>query len=168
MNKKRLFGLLGKFKYNNGFLLMMLVITFLTIDLVSKLVVSNLMIVHDSIMVIKDFFYISYFRNTGGAWSIFSNQTWLLVFASLIIICFLVFYIYKNKPKNKLEIFGYSLILGGAFGNFLDRIIYGYVIDFLDFNIFGYNFPIFNLADTFIVLGVVLLIVYNWRCSVDV
>ena len=77
----------------------------------------------------------------------------------------IVLYVYKNKPKYKLEKIAYSLILGGAIGNFLDRIVYGYVIDFLDFYIFGYNYPIFNLADTFIVLGVLLLIIYVWRYS---
>ena len=124
--------------------------------------------VHDSIPVIKDFFFISYFRNTGGAWSILNNHTWLLTVVSFVIIIFLIYYVYKNKPKNKLEIVGYSMILGGSVGNFLDRIIYGYVIDFLDFNIFGYNFPIFNFADTFIVLGVIILVIYNFRGSKNV
>ena len=142
-----------------------LTVIFLIIDFVSKMIVSNLMNVHDSVMVIKDFFYISYFRNTGGAWSILNEHTWLLTVVSLIIIVFLIYYVYKNKPKNKLETLGYSMILGGSIGNFIDRIIYGYVIDFLDFNIFGYNYPIFNFADVFIVVGVLILIIYNWRCK---
>ena len=146
-------------------MLIILTIVFFVVDFVSKLIVSNLMNVHDSIEVIKDFFYISYFRNTGGAWSIFSNHTWLLTLVSLIIIIFLVCYVYKNKPKKKMETLGYSMILGGSIGNLLDRIIYGYVIDFLDFNIFGYNYPIFNFADVFIVIGVLILIIYNWRCK---
>jgi len=79
-----------------------LTIICLIIDFVSKLIVSNLMNVHDSIPVIKDFFYISYFRNTGGAWSILNNHTWLLTLISLIIIIFLVYYVYNNKPKNRL------------------------------------------------------------------
>jgi len=142
-----------------------LTIICLIIDFVSKLIVSNLMNVHDSIPVIKDFFYISYFRNTGGAWSILNNHTWLLTLISLIIIIFLVYYVYKNKPKNRLEKIGYSMIIAGSIGNLMDRIIYGYVIDFFDFNIFGYNYPIFNFADVFIVVGVFFLIIYNWRCK---
>ena len=121
--------------------------------------------VHDSIIVIKDFFYITYVRNTGAAWSIFADKTWMLVIISLIIISFIILYVLKNKPKNKLEKIGYSMILGGAIGNFIDRIIYGYVIDFFDFYIFGYSYPIFNLADTFIVIGVLLLVIYTWRCK---
>lgn len=144
-------------------MIIILTIVFLIIDIVSKLIVSNLMNVNDSIVVIKDFFYITYVRNTGAAWSIFAGKTWLLIIVSLIIIFFIVGYIYKNKPKSKFEILGYSMILGGAIGNLIDRVIYGYVIDFLDFYIFGYDYPIFNLADSFILIGVILLIIYTWR-----
>ena len=146
-------------------MIIILTILFLLIDIVSKLIVSNLMNVYDSIKIIDDFFYITYVRNTGAAWSIFANNTWFIIVISLIIIGVLVFYIYKNRPKILLEKVGYSLILGGAVGNFLDRIIYGYVVDFFDFNIFGYNYPIFNLADVFIVVGIFLLIIYTWRCK---
>ena len=58
---------------------------------------------------------------------------------------------------------GYSFIIGGAIGNLIDRIMYGYVVDFLDFKIFGYNYPIFNLADTFIVVGMFILIIISFR-----
>ena len=144
-------------------LMIILSIVFLIIDVVSKLIVSNLMNVHDSIVVIKDFFYITYVRNTGAAWSMFAGKTWLLIIVSLVIIGFICFYIYKNKPKTKIEIVGYSLVLGGAIGNFLDRVIYGYVIDFFDFYIFGYSYPIFNVADIFIVIGVLILVICVWR-----
>ena len=121
--------------------------------------------ISDSIMIIKDFFYITYVRNMGAAWSIFSGERLGLIIVSLIIICFIVYYILKNKPKDRLEKIGYAMILGGAFGNLFDRIIYGYVIDFLDFYIFNYDYPIFNLADSFIFVGVVLLVIYTWRCK---
>ena len=146
-------------------IMIILIVVFLVIDIVSKLVISNLMDVYDSIVVIKNFFNITYVRNTGAAWSLFAGRTWLLVIVSLIIISFIIFYIYKNKPKNKFEKIGYSLVLGGAIGNFIDRIVYGYVIDFLDFNIFRYDYPIFNLADTFIVVGVIILCICTWRCK---
>lgn len=146
-------------------MIIILTILFFVIDLVSKLVISNLMNVNDTILVIKDFFYITYVRNTGAAWSIFAGKTWLLVIVSFIIIVFIIYYILKNKPKSKLEKIGYAMILGGAIGNFFDRIVYGYVIDFFDFYIFGYSYPIFNLADSFIFVGVILLIIYTWRCK---
>jgi signal peptidase II len=140
-------------------------IIFLGIDIVSKIIVSNLMNVQDSIMVIKNFFYITYVRNTGAAWSMFAGKTWLLIIVSIIIISLIIWYIYKNKPKNKLEKIGYAMVLGGALGNLLDRIIYGYVIDFFDFYIFSYDYPIFNMADCFIFVGVIILIIYTWRCK---
>ena len=146
-------------------MIIILTIVFLIIDIVSKLVVSNLMDVYDSIIIIKNFFNITYVRNNGAAWSLFAGRTWLLIIVSLIIISFIILYIYKNRPKNKFEMIGYSLVLGGAIGNFIDRIVYGYVIDFLDFNIFGYDYPIFNLADTFIVIGVIILCICTWRCK---
>ena len=146
-------------------LIFVLTIVFLVIDIVSKLLVSNLMVVNDSILVIKNFFYITYVKNTGAAWSIFSGETLGLIIVSLIIISFIIYYISKNKPSTKIEKIGYALILGGSLGNLLDRIIYGYVIDFLDFNIFGYDYPIFNLADSFIFVGVMLIIIYTWRCE---
>ena len=146
-------------------MIIILTIVFLIIDIVSKLVVSNLMTVNDSILVVKNFFYITYVKNTGAAWSIFSDNTWIVILLSLIIIGAIILYIYKNRPKSKIEKVGYALILGGAIGNFIDRIVYGYVIDFFDFYIFGYDYPIFNVADTFIVLGVILLVIYTWRCK---
>lgn len=146
-------------------MMIILIVVFLIIDIVSKLVVSNLMNVYDSVIVIKNFFNITYVKNTGAAWSLFADRTWLLIIVSLIIISFIIYYIYKNKPKNKLENIGYSLVLGGAIGNFIDRIVYGYVIDFLDFNIFGYDYPIFNIADSFIVIGVIILCICTWRCK---
>ena len=144
-------------------MMIIFIIIFLVIDIVSKLVVSNLMVVNDSILVIKNFFYVTYVKNTGAAWSIFSGETLGLIIVSLIIISFIIYYISKNKPSTMMEKVGYAMILGGSFGNLLDRIIYGYVIDFLDFNIFGYDYPIFNLADSFIFIGVMLIVVYTWR-----
>ena len=146
-------------------MMIILTIIFLLIDVGSKLIVSNLMNINDSFIVIKDFFYITYVRNTGAAWSLFAGKTWLLIIVSILIIGLIVGYIYKNKPKATMEKIGYSMILGGAFGNFIDRIVYGYVIDFFDFYIFGYDYPIFKLADSFILIGVILLIICTWRCK---
>lgn len=140
-------------------------ILFLIIDITSKLLISNFMNVGESIVVISNFFNITYVRNTGAAWSILSGRTWLLIIVSLIIIAFIIFYILKNNPKYMVEKISYSMILGGAIGNLIDRVIYGYVVDFLDFNIFGYDYPIFNLADSFILIGVIILAIYTWRCK---
>lgn len=147
----------------------MIILTILVIlvDFFSKYMVSKLMTVNETINLINNFFRITYVKNTGAAFSIFSNNTILVIIISVVIIGFLLFYIYKNKGNNKLENVSYAFILGGAIGNLIDRLVYGYVIDFLDFEILSYNAPIFNLADTFIVIGVILFLINTLRSRYD-
>ena len=140
-----------------------IIILFLGLDLISKYLVTKNMFVGESIKIINNFFSITYVKNTGAAWSILSSNTWIVTAISILIIIGIIFYIYKYASKNKLEVIALSMILGGAMGNLIDRIMNGYVVDFLDFNLFGWNYPIFNLADTFIVIGVILYIIYVWR-----
>lgn len=142
--------------------MIILIIIFFIIDLVSKLIISNVLSVYESIPVIKNFFNITYVNNTGVAWSMFAGNRILLVIISLFIIISIIMYI-RKKELNKIERISYAMILGGAIGNLVNRLFLGYVIDFLDFNIFGYDYPIFNLADTFIVIGVILLLIGTWR-----
>lgn len=147
----------------------MIILTILVIlvDFFSKYMVSKLMTVNETINLIDNFFRITYVKNTGAAFSIFSNNTILVIIISVVIIGFLLFYIYKNKGNNKLENVSYAFILGGAISNLIDRLVYGYVIDFLDFEILSYNAPIFNLADTFIVIGVILFLINTLRSRYD-
>ncbi len=140
-------------------------ILFLALDLLSKLLITKTFNLHDTLVVIKSFFHITYVKNTGAAFSMLSGKTYLLIIVSLTIIIGLIIYLIKNHPKNKFEQYGYSLIIGGSLGNLLERLFLGYVTDFLDFRIFGYHYPIFNLADTFIFIGVVLIIIDTWRCK---
>lgn len=144
-------------------MLIWLTLVVILLDMVSKYIVSKLLIVNESVMIIKNFFNITYVRNTGAAFSIFSGNTFLVMVISFMIIMGIILYISKNKPSNKIEKISYSLILGGAIGNFIDRIIYGYVRDFIEIDIFGWDYPIFNLADVFVVVGVILLVIATWR-----
>lgn len=144
-------------------MLIWLTLVVILLDMVSKYIVSKLLIVNESVMIIKNFFNITYVRNTGAAFSIFSGNTFLVMVISFMIIMGIILYIRKNKPSNKIEKISYSLILGGAIGNFIDRIIYGYVRDFIEIDIFGWDYPIFNLADVFVVVGVILLVIATWR-----
>lgn len=133
-------------------------ITVILIDVISKILVSNNLLLHESITIIPHFFYITYTHNYGGAWSILENSTSIITIISLVVIIGIGYYIFKHKITKKIELVGYSLLLGGAIGNLIDRIIYGYVIDFFDFYILGYDFPIFNIADINIVIGITLLL----------
>ena len=134
-------------------------IIILIVDFIFKYLVSNNMIINVRNCIIPNFFYLTYTKNDGAAWSSFSGQSYLLIAISIVIIIFVFGYLRKKKKISKLEILGFSLLLGGALGNLLDRIIYGYVIDYLDFNLFNYNYPIFNLADSCVVLGVVVILI---------
>ena len=135
---------------------------FFLIDLGSKQLINHLMKVGDSIKVINNFFYITYTENKGAAWSILEDKRILL----LIITVFVLFLInkYMNKEElSKIEDFTYGMIIGGIIGNLFDRVFYGSVVDFLDFKIFGYDYPVFNLADSFIVIGIILLMIISIR-----
>ena len=81
----------------------------------------------------------------------------------IVIIIMIIWYLYKNKVNKMIDKIGYSLILGGSIGNLFDRVCYGYVRDFIEIDIFGWDYPIFNLADVFVVVGVILLVIATWR-----
>ena len=126
-------------------------IILLCIDQISKLLVVNLLTKTDSITIIKNFFYLTYINNDGAAFSILVGKRIFLILIAVLVIVMLIRYIKKNNIQNKLELVSLALIIGGSLGNLMDRVVRGYVIDFLDFKLFNYNFPIFNLADTIII-----------------
>ena len=128
----------------------------LFIDQLSKILVQ-MFLINNTITIIPSFFQLNYSLNTGAAWSILNNHTIILIIISLILL-FILFIFKKNFKQNKRNELAFGFLIGGIMGNLLDRVFKGYVIDFLDFNIFGYDYPIFNFADIFIVVGIFLLI----------
>lgn len=135
------------------------IITFL-LDFITKQIVVHFLTEGQSITMIKNFFHFTYAQNTGVAFSMLERNLIFIIVMTLIIITIMLHYI-KEATHNQKETICYGMIIGGALGNLIDRICYGYVIDFLDFRIFGYHFPIFNLADCMIVIGVALLIIIS-------
>lgn len=135
----------------------------IVIDVISKVLVQSFLTYNSRVTIIANFFYLNYVKNTGAAFSILEGSTYILTIIGVIVILYLIYYIKKNKITNKFDIIGFGLLIGGAISNIIDRIAYGYVIDFLDFNIFNYNFPIFNIADVCIVLGILILIINTLR-----
>lgn len=133
-------------------------LTLFIIDQLSKSLISTYLKLNESILIIKDFFYIRYINNTGASFGMLSNSKILLILLSVIAIIIILRYMNSFK-KTKINMIGFGLVLGGVLGNLSDRILFGYVKDFLDFVIFNYNFPVFNLADIFIVIGVIILII---------
>lgn len=138
-----------------GFIALFVII----IDQKTKLLIKNYIDLNSSVILIKNFFNLTYVRNIGAAWSILSGSRFLLILIALIVLLCIYFFLIKGEKLKKLEIIYYGMLIGGIIGNLIDRIIFGYVIDYLDFYIFGYNFPVFNLADFFIVISVILMII---------
>ena len=132
----------------------------LLIDLVSKRLVINLLVENGSIKVIDGFFSLTYVKNTGVAFSMIEGYVWLIVIATIIIL-FMLFKYIRDGINSNCELVSYGFIMGGAIGNLVDRIFYGYVVDFFDFSLFGYQAPIFNVADIFIVVGVFMLVIFG-------
>ena len=140
---------------------------FLTIDIISKQIIKNTIPINSSIIIIKNFFQITYVLNTGAAFSILMGKQLFLIILSIIVLIGVIYYLNKEKITNYSSIY-YCLLIAGIIGNLMDRIIYNGVIDFLDFNLFGYDAPIFNLADTYICISVGLIIFkslggYLWK-----
>lgn len=131
----------------------------LLIDQIVKLLIKTNMNLNEEISIIPNFFSIQYLKNTGAAFSILENQTILLAITSIICISVIIYYLKKEENLTTAMYLSFGLVLGGILGNLIDRIVYQGVIDFLSFQIFNYNFPVFNIADIGITIGVLLLII---------
>ncbi|MBE6128543.1 MAG: signal peptidase II [Erysipelotrichaceae bacterium] len=135
----------------------LIILIVIAADLLSKHIVQVTESLHN-VVLIDGFFHITYAQNTGMAWSMLSGQIPFLSLVSAVAIGAMLYYLYVKKP-DRLSRFALALMIGGAAGNLFDRMYFGYVRDFLDFYIFGYDFPIFNIADSALCIGVFLLAV---------
>ncbi len=142
-------------KKSNIILSIVLVIVLLGIDLLLKYLVSTYL---TTVNIIDNFFSLTYVLNDGAAFSLFASRTYLLILIAIICLFFIIYEL-KNNLDDRILSIGYSLALAGLLGNFLDRLIDGYIIDYLSFKILGYNYPIFNFADILIVVGIIVVII---------
>ncbi len=127
---------------------------FTGLDLIIKYLVSNYV---TDIVIIKNFFSLTYVLNEGIAFSILDGYGYLIIIITVIILLYLLSMM-KRSLTDKVVTFGYTLLISGLLGNFIDRLLDFKVVDYLSFKIFNYNFPVFNLADILIVLGAFLII----------
>ncbi|MEC0229709.1 signal peptidase II [Paenibacillus alba] len=144
-------------------------------DQVSKWFITKRIPLGEERSVIGEFFIITSHRNRGAAFGILQNQRWFFIVITTIVVIGIIWYSRKTIREGKVLLsFALSLLLGGALGNFIDRALFGEVVDFLqftfDFSLFGkaiyYIYPIFNLADSAIVVGVILIFLESilaWR-----
>lgn len=129
------------------------------IDQLIKIIVRIFVDLNDSYVIINNFFYLTRVHNLGAAWGILAGNRYFLIFVALIFIIIFYFIFIKDKKITNFEAISYGILLGGIIGNLIDRLIYGYVIDYLDFYPFGYNYPVFNFADMCIVISIVLVVI---------
>ncbi len=133
------------------------IILLIVIDQLTKLFISSSMALGESFELIKNFFCITYTRNTGAAFSILKGQKYFFIVSALVAVVLIIYYLYRNKCSF-WEKLGLMLIAAGALGNLIDRIRFSEVVDFLDFYIFGYDFPVFNFADCCITVGAAVVV----------
>lgn len=137
---------------------LIILITF-AVDQITKIWIEKTYMPGQSTKVIENFFYIHYLQNDGAAWSMLRGKQVLLSLIAFVAIFVMLKYMLGEKKKGtKVVPWCLAFMIGGAAGNLLDRLVFGYVRDFLDFFIFGYDFPVFNVADMALSVGVIVLI----------
>lgn len=135
--------------------MIILIILIIGLDQFTKFILNNNLVLNSPYPVIKGFFYLTLVHNKGAAFGILKNQILLFILSSIFAIILIYFNLKKSRNKNKLSLndLALGLIFSGAIGNLVDRLFLGYVVDFLDFRVW----PVFNVADSAITVGAVLL-----------
>ncbi len=136
-----------------------IVLVIVLLDQISKLAAIKYLKGNRPLVLIEDFFQLYYVENTGAAFGIFKNGRYFFIIVSILVIVFVVLFIIKYFHSLTLTMkIALSVFIGGAIGNLIDRIRLGYVVDFLSFKLpWGYDFPVFNIADTFIVISTIII-----------
>lgn len=144
-------------KKRTSYLILIAIIALcIVIDLVTKVVFADVLSSGD-IIVIPNLFTLTYVENTGAAYGMLGGKTWLLIVISIVFLVAFVLYDIFNHSTNGWYLAGVGMIVGGAIGNFVDRIFLGYVRDFLSIRFFNF---VFNMADMFITFGIICFAIY--------
>ena len=143
-------------------MLFILPIFIILIDQITKLLAVRYLQGKAPFVIIKNFFQFYYVENYGAAFGILNEKRIFFIIVTIIVVISIIFFIirYSNTLGKPMKI-AMAVLLGGAIGNLIDRIRLGYVIDFISFKFpGGYNFPVFNIADSFIVIGTILIMIF--------
>ena len=144
----------------NKFIVMsVLIVVILVLDLVTKYIIDGMYEEGTGVSAIPGLFNIISVHNHGAAWGIFEGSQVMLIIMSLIFLGIFIWYFIVEKKKSWLLIVTFAFLFAGCLGNLYDRIVFGYVRDFIQFA-FWQSFPIFNFADTFLTIGVIMFIIY--------
>jgi len=129
------------------------------LDQVTKQIARTYMTFHDSIPVIQNFFQLTYVENSGIAFGInFPGGSVIFPIASIIATVAVFYYLWLVRKDQIVVRLSLALILGGAIGNLIDRLLFGKVVDFFDFSIVGYHWPVFNVSDSSVTIGLILFL----------
>ncbi|RFU63199.1 lipoprotein signal peptidase [Peribacillus saganii] len=132
----------------------------IALDQFTKMLIVKKMELGESIPVVENLFYITSHRNRGAAWGILEGKMWFFYIITVVVVAGLIYYIQKMAKQHWLLGISLGLMLGGAIGNFIDRVFRKEVVDFIHTYIFSYNFPVFNIADAALSIGVAMLVIY--------
>jgi signal peptidase II len=138
-------------------------LVWLVIDQIIKQLIKFFLTVGEKVVVIPNFFNFYYLQNEGAAFSSLIGMRFLLIMITVVAFFLIAGFIKKNEIESRLERVSLGMILGGMLGNLIDRVSYGYVIDYMSFTFYKYSFAVFNFADMGIVIGVCLLIILMIR-----
>ncbi|RKY01182.1 MAG: signal peptidase II [Spirochaetes bacterium] len=145
-------------------ILILTILPILLFDQGSKKVIREKVMINHSITIIEGYFNIVHIENPGAVFGFLSDKDKkvknIFLFISIFAILFIIYLFLKIQEKNALLPFCLSLVLGGAAGNLIDRIRFGMVTDFLDFHWHNHHWPAFNIADSAITIGMIMLILY--------
>ena len=131
------------------------------LDQLIKIIIRMNIPIEKEMFIITNFFYLTNIKNTGGAFSILSNNAIMLAIIGILVICF-IYYFIKNKRMTFIEEFSYGLLMGGIIGNIIDRVIFNNVTDYIGLVFGTYYYPVFNLADIGIVVSILILIIIEF------
>ncbi len=154
-------------------ILVIILVSTLLIDQITKVIAAASLGLYESFTIIPDFFAFTYVKNTGAAWSMLEGKMIFFYLITIVALIAMVLYFRTLKKHQYLSKIGLVLMISGTLGNFIDRLFLHYVRDFIDFYIFGYDFPIFNVADMCLVIGIGVVLIdefmehygvgYKWK-----
>ena len=151
-------------KKNKQFVFFLILLTCVAFDQITKIFIDNTLYLNQNLVILKNVLSFEKLYNSGAAFSIMQNNTLLLILISVITVFFILIFILKKTAKLSIyNTCALAFISGGAIGNLIDRIFNSYVIDFIQLDFI--NFPVFNFADIFINIGVIILVVSIFICK---